>query len=68
MPLAARRLAAVDAALGSRRRSSGGRGAFRFGDGVEPFANSAGRLRAGETVEIVTPGAGGYSPPAEREP
>jgi N-methylhydantoinase B len=46
----------------------GGRGAFRFSDGAEPFANGAGRLRAGETVEIVTPGAGGYGPPAERDP
>ena len=27
----------------------------------------SGRLRAGETVEIVTPGAGGYGPPAERD-
>jgi N-methylhydantoinase B len=40
----------------------GGRGAFRFGDGAKPFVNGAGRLRAGETVEIVTPGAGGYGP------
>jgi N-methylhydantoinase B len=46
----------------------GGRGDFRFGDGVEPFVNGAGSLRAGETVEIVTPGAGGLGPPAERGP
>jgi N-methylhydantoinase B len=46
----------------------GGRGAFRLGDGVEPFVSAAGRLRAGETVEIVTPGAGGYGSPAERDP
>ena len=46
----------------------GGRGAFRLSDGVEPFVNGAGSLRAGETVEIVTPGAGGYGPPAERDP
>jgi N-methylhydantoinase B len=46
----------------------GGRGAFRLGDGVEPFVNGAGRLRTGETVEIVTPGAGGYGSPAERDP
>src|ERR1700739_346064 len=37
----------------------GGRGAFRFGDRVEPFVNGSGRLRAGATVEIITPGAGG---------
>ena len=46
----------------------GGRGAFRFGDGVEPFANGHGTLRAGQTVEIVTPGAGGYGLPAARDP
>jgi N-methylhydantoinase B len=46
----------------------GGRGSFRFSEGVEPFVNGAGSLRAGETVEIVTPGAGGYGPPAERDP
>ena len=45
----------------------GGRGAFRFGDGVAPFVSGAGSLRAGEMVEIVTPGAGGYGPPAERD-
>jgi len=39
-----------------------------LGDGVEPFVSGAGRLRAGETVEIITPGAGGYGSPAERDP
>jgi N-methylhydantoinase B len=46
----------------------GGCGAFRFGSGVEPFVNGSGRLRAGETVEIVTPGAGGYGAPSTRDP
>jgi N-methylhydantoinase B len=46
----------------------GGCGAFCFGPGVEPFVQGSGRLRAGETVEIVTPGAGGYGPPAEDAP
>jgi N-methylhydantoinase B len=46
----------------------GGRGAFRFSDRVEPFVNGAASLRVGEMVEIVTPGAGGYGPPAERDP
>jgi N-methylhydantoinase B len=46
----------------------GGCGAFRFGDGVEPFVNGSGILRAGETVEIITPGAGGYGAPSERDP
>jgi len=43
----------------------GGRGAFRFGHGVEAFVRGSGRLRPGETVEIITPGAGGYGPPLE---
>ena len=46
----------------------GGRGDFRLGAGVEPFVNGAGSLRAGQTVEIVTPGPGGYGQPAERDP
>ena len=46
----------------------GGRGAFGFGNGVAPFIDGAGSLQARETVEIVTPGAGGYGPPAERDP
>ena len=44
----------------------GGRGAFRFGDDVEPFVNGSGRLSAGDKVEIITPGAGGYGAPFER--
>jgi N-methylhydantoinase B len=46
----------------------GGCSAFRFGDGVEPFIDGSGALRTGETVEIITPGAGGYGPPAQRDP
>jgi hypothetical protein len=46
----------------------GGRGAFRFGDRVEPFVNGSGRLRAGETVDIITPGAGGYGKPSAPDP
>ena len=42
----------------------GGCGAFRFGDGVEPFVSGSGSLRTGETVEIITPGAGGYGNPS----
>jgi len=42
-------------------------GAFRFGDGVELFVGGSGRLRAGETVEIITPGAGGYGPLSPRD-
>jgi N-methylhydantoinase B len=45
----------------------GGRGAFRFSARVEPFSKGEGHLEAGEEVEIITPGAGGYGPPTERE-
>ena len=45
----------------------GGRGASRFSDAVVPFVNGAGRLRAGERVEIIIPGAGGYGSPVERD-
>jgi N-methylhydantoinase B len=47
---------------------SGGRGVFRFGEGVEPFVNRSGRLRAGEIVEIITPGAGGYGASSKCDP
>ena len=45
----------------------GGYGGFNLGDVAEPFVGGAGRLRAGETVEIISPGAGGYGPPAKRD-
>ncbi|HTU54297.1 MAG TPA: hydantoinase B/oxoprolinase family protein, partial [Acetobacteraceae bacterium] len=62
---------------GSRLRSApwglagglpGGKGEFRLGPGVAPFDHGAGVLKPGETVEIITPGAGGYGPPSERAP
>ena len=43
-------------------------GVYRFGAGVEPFVRGSGTLRAGQTVEIITPGAGSYGPPCERDP
>jgi len=46
----------------------GGCGDFRFGGGVEPFARGRGVLQAGQTVEIITPGAGGYGLPSARDP
>ena len=46
----------------------GGMGAFVYGPGVAPFALGNGDLKAGQFVEIVTSGAGGYGPPAERDP
>jgi N-methylhydantoinase B len=47
---------------------AGGCGAFNFSDGV--MLTGAGRavLHAGDTVEVVTPGAGGYGPSASRDP
>lgn len=60
---------------GSRLRSSpwgleggleGGRGGFVFGPGVAPFDHGNGDLKRGDVIEIVTPGAGGYGPPAGR--
>jgi N-methylhydantoinase B len=62
---------------GSRLRSApwglqggleGGKGSFVFGPGVAPFALGNGDLKAGQWVEIITPGAGGYGPPAGRSP
>jgi N-methylhydantoinase B len=44
----------------------GGKGQFVYGPGVEPFDHGRGELTAGQVLEIVTPGAGGYGPPARR--
>ena len=61
---------------GSRLRSrpwglagglAGAGGGFAYGDGVAPFDHGAGHLVAGQVVEIMTPGAGGYGPPALRD-
>lgn len=46
----------------------GAKGRFVFGPGVEPFRHGNGMLRAGQWVEIVTPGGGGYGPPSGRSP
>ncbi|HTZ79444.1 MAG TPA: hydantoinase B/oxoprolinase family protein [Stellaceae bacterium] len=62
---------------GSRLRSApwglagglpGGKGAIVLRNGADAFVQGNGRLRKGEIVEIITPGAGGYGPPAKREP
>ncbi len=37
-----------------------------YGPGVTPFDHGSGELKAGQIVEIITPGAGGYGPPAQR--
>ena len=44
----------------------GGKGEFRFSEGTDAFREGAVLLRAGDIVEIITPGAGGYGPPQER--
>lgn len=41
-------------------------GSFVFSEGVVPFVKGDGALEKGQIVEIITPGAGGYGPPAER--
>ena len=46
----------------------GGGGGFHYGPGVVPFVAGSGLLQAGQTVEVITPGAGGYGPPAQRSP
>ena len=47
--------------------SPGGMSRVVTGSGVEPFRHGSGVLRAGEVVEIITPGAGGYGSPALRD-
>jgi N-methylhydantoinase B len=47
---------------------AGGKAAFVYGEGVTPFDHGSGVLKAGQVVEIITPGAGGYGPPAKRDP
>ena len=68
MPVAARRLAPSEPPWGLAGGQPGGCGTFRFGLGVEPFVQGSGTLHAGQTVEIVTPGAGGYGPPDAPDP
>jgi len=45
----------------------GGKGEIRFGKGTEPFTGNAGVLKVGDVIEIITPGAGGYGNPLERD-
>ena len=62
-------------AHGSRRLSSpwglfgggpGGRYSIEVGDGVPPLEKGNGYLSDGQSITIVTPGAGGYGAPSER--
>jgi N-methylhydantoinase B len=46
----------------------GGRHRVEYGTGVAPFEKSTGVLAAGQSIAIVTPGAGGYGPPDGRAP
>ncbi len=45
----------------------GSKADIRTGGGAVPFNHGNGRLRAGETIEVVTGGSGGYGPPDERD-
>jgi N-methylhydantoinase B len=45
----------------------GGKAAVLLRGGAEPLDHGSGGLRAGEIIEVVTAGAGGYGPPAERD-
>ena len=45
----------------------GSKADIRTGGGAVPFNHGNGRLRAGETIEVVTGGSGGYGTPDERD-
>lgn len=47
---------------------AGGCGAFKFSDGVMLTGGGRAVLHPGDTVEVITPGAGGHGKPAERDP
>jgi N-methylhydantoinase B len=59
-----RQFAPEVAALGARRRrAEAARGGFVFSEGVGILPQRVtARLRPGQIVEIITPGAGGYGP------
>jgi N-methylhydantoinase B len=46
----------------------GSGGAFRFSEGIAPFVQGVGDVQAGDVIEVLTPGAGGYGDPALRDP
>ncbi|MEJ1975983.1 MAG: hydantoinase B/oxoprolinase family protein [Acetobacteraceae bacterium] len=46
----------------------GGSGGFVYSEGMAPFDHGSGLLKAGQVVEIITSGAGGYGSPAARDP
>jgi N-methylhydantoinase B len=53
---------------GLRGGLSGAKGEIVMRRGADPLDHGSGLLRKGEIVEIITPGAGGYGPPRERDP
>ena len=61
-----RRLAPALATLGSAGGLPGGKGEFAAARG-RTFNRDGAVLKAGRMVEIITPGAGGYGPPGERD-
>ena len=52
---------------GLKGGGEGGLASFTFSAGTSPFAYGNGLLRKGDIIEIVTPGAGGFGPPAGRD-
>ncbi|MGK6311461.1 hydantoinase B/oxoprolinase family protein [Neorhizobium sp. DT-125] len=46
----------------------GASGGFRLSEGMGPFVRGVGVARAGDVIEVFTPGAGGYGEPSRRSP
>jgi N-methylhydantoinase B len=46
----------------------GGKADVVLRGGAAPFDHGSGGLRAGEIIEVITAGSGGYGPPEQREP
>lgn len=45
----------------------GGKGSVTMNEEAAPLVGGDGVMRVGDIVDIITPGAGGYGPPAERD-
>jgi N-methylhydantoinase B len=60
----ARRLSAPWGLFGG---TPGGKAQIVLRDGATGFEQGSGGLRAGEIIEVVTAGSGGYGPPSERD-
>jgi len=46
----------------------GGKGSFSMNEEAAPLVQGEGIMQVGDIVEIITPGGGGYGPPARRAP